>query len=314
MASKCGVTSKYYHTSLNNPAMLKYYHYLDDPISWNNYYLDSPYWNRYHHEYERLRVSLMYQQNLIDQMTVQIRNTRDQRREKINFAAEKCDSILRNIKLDTGTISSLEREIASWQSSVSEMHTTLASIRSRTEKMGYTIETLKSDLNKCSLTLNTEFDIEPLLREMEGKRKQAELECTRIYSQLNLPSVPKITELERFCSICKSSTCEYGVKKETVSTVSSISSVSSNVCAICGSLNCTYGSKSGCAVCGSDSCSYFIKNKKDTTKYLVIVDEGYSKSSSINCSICGSDTCTYSSKSSTKVCDICFKGDCPYMV
>jgi hypothetical protein len=65
-------------------------------------------------------------------------------------------------------------------------------------------------------------------------------------------------------------------------------------------------------VCGSNTCTYYLKNNKETTKYLVIVDEGYSKKDI--CSICGSDSCTYTSKTRQKVCDICFKESCPYMV
>lgn len=288
------------------PVMSRYHHYLESPIMWSRYRLSDPYWTRYHHEFERTRMSMMVQQDLIDEMLNQVQASRAMRREStahINTCAAKCASISRSLEADSRSIASIESEMAGWQRAVSDMHSTMSGLKSRTESMGSTIEALKGDLAKCSRTLQTEFNIEALLSEMEGKRKKAEMECNRIYSTLQI-SKPRIVESESWCPICKSNTCVYSTKVEEPIRAPT-PPPPANVCGICGSENCTYGksplvletAEPSCPVCGSANCTY------GKQPVITTVTTATTTVASNVCSVCGAENCQYGKGTRCKVCN-----------
>lgn len=296
----------------------RYHHYLglESPILWSRYRFSSPYWTRYHHEFERMRTSMLVQQDLIDEMLDQIRAarvSRESQSSRISSCVAKCESITRSLREDSRSISMIESEMESWQKAVSEMHSTMSSLKSRTETMGSKIESLKNDFDKTSFTLETEFNIEALLAEMEEKRRKAEEECQRIYDSLNLN---KTVQLDSWCPICKANNCVYATKEPTPAPTPvptpPPTPPPANICEICGAEDCQYGKDTRCKVCGSTDCDY------QSTALVGLVEEPEPElivEAPMICEICGAENCTYGdSTPEVKVCDVCFKENCPYFV
>jgi len=179
------------------PLYRRYYDYLDEPILWNRYQYSTPVWVCYKDEYERMRSSLSYMEDRIDEMIAKARETLKKTSESTSVSSYVPSSTYVSTYVpeyvpeyvpyvSSLTSYDLESEIAAWKSAMSAMHTTMYDVRSRTETMGSRIASLTSDADR-TYTLKREFDIDSMLSEMEVKRRSAEDVCSRIYDALNIP-------------------------------------------------------------------------------------------------------------------------------
>lgn len=158
---------------------------------WDDCTIDCPIMRRYYStEYDNLRSQVRHQNDLIENMTDQLRK---ERLRRTDYDTYKWTTLQGKVDLKSNTIKTLESELASWHSRVNNLYKNYSDLRNQSIKKDYSLEKLRADLTTCKDTLSDAMEnkvtLESRMRDLEMKRKQAEFEYKQLFDQLHTKHV-----------------------------------------------------------------------------------------------------------------------------